>query len=64
MWPIMEDLCNAPQCPDSYEMAKNRVYELLQVFYGIEEDAMLTMEQWSELVRDTLRKYKIEAESQ
>ena len=24
MWPTMEDLCNAPQCPDSYEMAKKQ----------------------------------------
>ena len=61
----MEDLCNAPQCPDICEVLRKSIHELVQkVFNHREEDEVLTMEEWSVLVRDTVRKHRLDAESQ
>ena len=63
MWSLIEDPCNAPQCPDIYGVVRRCVYELVQAFNDMEEEQTLT-EEWSELVRDTLRKHRMDAESQ
>ena len=63
MWSPMEDFCNASQCPYIYDVVRGCIWELVQGFDDTEDDRALTMEEWWVLVRDTVRKYRTEAES-
>ena len=64
MWSPTEDFCNAPQCTVLCEVVRRSIHELVQVFNASEEDEVLIMEEWSVLVRDTVRKHGMDAESQ
>ena len=64
MWSSIEGLCNAPQCPDNDAVVRKCVDELVQTFNDMEKEETLTMEERSELVRYTVRKHRMDAESQ
>ena len=63
MWSSMEDYCKASRCPDIYEVVRDCIWELVRGFDDTEDDEVLTMEEWSVFVRDTVHKHRTEAES-
>ena len=60
----MEDYCKASRCPDIYEVVRDCIWDLVRGFNDTEDDEVMTLEEWSVFVRDTVHKHRTEAESQ